>query len=109
MAEGLGYLHANHIIHGNLKGVNFFESICVSSITLGQSNILVDHGGHARLANFELASVVRGTNSVAQTTEYSAAWAAPEIIEAVDTVTREADVFAFGMVVTEVCPRAYPT
>ena len=47
-------------------------------------------------------------NSAAQATEYSAAWAAPEIVEGVDTVTREADVFAFGMVVIEVCPRALP-
>ena len=47
-------------------------------------------------------------NSAAQATEYSAAWATPEIIEGADTVTREADVFAFGMVVIEVCPRALP-
>ena len=43
-----------------------------------------------------------------QTDEYTAAWAAPEILEGADTITREADVFAFGMVVVEVCPRALP-
>ena len=47
-------------------------------------------------------------NSAAQATEYSAAWAAPEIVEGADTVTREADVFDFGMVIIEVCPRALP-
>ena len=60
------------------------------------------------MTNFEFASIVRGTSSIAQTTEYTAAWAAPEIIEGVDKVTREADVFAFGMVVIEVCPRTLP-
>ena len=36
---------------------------------------------------------------------YTAAWAAPEILEGINTMTREADVFAFGMVVIEVSPR----
>jgi len=45
-------------------------------------------------------------NSVTQANEYTTAWAAPEILKGADTITREADVFAFGMVVMEVCPRA---
>jgi len=60
------------------------------------------------LANFEFASIVRGMNFAEQATEYTATWAAPEIVEGVDIVTREADVFAFGMVVIEVCHRALP-
>ena len=36
------------------------------------------------------------------------AWTAPEILEGTNVVTREADVFAFGMVVIEVCPHALP-
>ena len=43
-------------------------------------------------------------NSVAQ----GGGWAAPEIMWEVGTVTREADVFAFGMVAIEVCPCALP-
>ena len=39
---------------------------------------------------------------------YAAAWVAPEILEGTNTISREADVFAFGMVVIEVCPRALP-
>ena len=60
------------------------------------------------MADFGFASIVRGMNSAAQATEYTAAWAAPEIVEGADTVTREADVFAFGMVVIEVCLRTFP-
>lgn len=47
-------------------------------------------------------------NSVTQENRYPASWAAPEILEGADEITREADVFAFGMVVTEVCPRTSP-
>ena len=40
--------------------------------------------------------------------EYAVAWAAPEILEGADAITREVDVFAFSMVVMEVCLRALP-
>ena len=36
------------------------------------------------------------------------AWAAPEVLEGSGTITREADVFAFGMVVIEVGLDALP-
>ena len=39
--------------------------------------------------------------------EYITAWAAPEILEGGGTITREADVFAFGMIVIEVGLMAY--
>ena len=45
---------------------------------------------------------------VTQAKGYTAAWAAPEILEGADKITREGDIFAFGMVVIEVCPRASP-
>ncbi|KAF9648576.1 kinase-like protein [Thelephora ganbajun] len=94
VAEGLGYLHANYTVHGDLKG----------------PNILVDHNGHARLTDFGLASVVRGLNSilVTQVQGYSVRWAAPEVLEKGDKNTREADIFAFGMVVIEAFTGKYP-
>ena len=36
---------------------------------------------------------------------YTVRWAAPEILKRVEKTTREADIFAFGMVVIEVCLR----
>ena len=45
-------------------------------------------------------------NSITQGNEYTVRWAAPEILEGVDAITLEADVFAFGMVMIEVCPHA---
>ena len=58
------------------------------------------------MTDFELASIVRGTNFVTQENGYAVAWTAPEILEGADTITREADVFAFAMVVIEVGPHA---
>ena len=47
-------------------------------------------------------------NSATQVNEFTTAWAAPGIVEGADTNTWEADVFAFGMVVIEVCPSHSP-
>ena len=75
-------------------------------MTYGQPNVLIDDSGHARLTDFGFASVVRGMNSVLVTEVlgYSSRWAAPEVLKRGDKNTCEADVFAFGMVVIEVCP-----
>ena len=61
------------------------------------------------MTNFEFASIVRGMNSATQANEYTVACAAPEILKGVGIITREADVFAFGMVMMEVCPHALPS
>jgi len=109
VAEGLNYLHANYTIHGDLKGVgNFSVSFRAALTTFDQPNILVDHNGNARLTDFGLTSIVRGLNSVLATPVkgYTEAWAAPEVLEKGDKATSEADIFAFGMVVIEVGPRA---
>ena len=58
------------------------------------------------MTDFEFPAVARGTNLVAQETGYTTALAAPEILEGADVITREADVFSFGMVVVEVRLRA---
>jgi len=62
------------------------------------------------LTDFGLATFVRGINSVltTQTKGYTAAWAAPEILQGGDEITREGDIFALGMVVIEVGPRVFP-
>ena len=72
--------------------------------TFSQLNILIDHLGRARLADFGFASVARGLNSVLVTKVqgYTPRWAAPEVIEKGDRSTQEADVYAFSMVVIEV-------
>ena len=43
---------------------------------------------------------------VTQVKGYTEAWAAPEVLETGEKATPEADLFAFGMIVIEVGPRA---
>ncbi|KAF9779779.1 kinase-like domain-containing protein [Thelephora terrestris] len=85
VAEGLNYLHASYTIHGDLKG----------------PNILIKANGHACLADFGLASIVHGNDSMnaSKIQGYSERWTAPEILSGAEKITREADVFSFGMVV----------
>ena len=76
-------------------------------MTLGQLNILVDREGHARLTNFKFTPIVPGMSSARQGTGRTAALAAPEILQGTDMITREVDVFAFGMVLIEVGARSW--
>lgn len=71
-----------------------------------KANILVGEDGRARLTDFGLASVARRDSSVVSLQDpdrgIGATWAAPEVLKG-ETVTREGDIFAFAMVVIEVC------
>ena len=73
-----------------------------------KANILIDKKGRARLTDFGLASITGGDFSVITPqdpdTANTTTWAAPEILKG-GPVTKEGDVFTFGMVAVEVCPR----
>jgi serine/threonine protein kinase len=88
VAEGVAFLHALHTTHGDIKG----------------DNVLIDHSGHACLADLGFTSVVRRATSVLVTTVkgHSPRWAALEVLRTGDRYTREADMFSFGMIVIEV-------
>ena len=106
IAEGLTFLHVNYTTHGDLKGVGaFYLWFWTKLMTFGQPNILINHDGHACLTDFGFSSVVRGMDSVSVTEVqgYTPRWAAPEVLGGGDKNTWEADVFAFGMVMVEVC------
>ena len=47
-------------------------------------------------------------DSTGQRNGYITAWAVPEILRRSGIITREADVFAFGMIVIEVGPYGLP-
>ena len=108
MVEGLNHLHAAHVVHGNLSGVDIsFASFWLLLKIFGSwASILVDSEGHARLADFEFPAVVRGTKFVIQETGHTTALAAPEVLEGAGVITREADILSFAMVVMEVRPRS---
>jgi serine/threonine protein kinase len=68
-----------------------------------QSNILVDRGCYAKLADFGLSLIVAGTSITATTGNGSHRWSAPELIQNSDGYrTRETDVYAFGCAALEV-------
>jgi len=73
-----------------------------------KSNILIDKDGHARLADFGLASIIRGEYSnfspQVSSTENTTTWAAPEILGG-SSASKEGDVFTFAMVAIEVRTR----
>ncbi|KAF9645010.1 kinase-like protein [Thelephora ganbajun] len=94
VAEGLNYLHTSYTIHGDLKG----------------PNIIVNHDGHACLTDFGLASISHGINSIRVTHAHghTPRWTAPEILKGAEEITREADIFSFGMVVIEVFTGRHP-
>ena len=71
-----------------------------------KANVLIDINGHARLADFGLASIVLGNQSIASLPDanltIATTWAAPEISMG-GSLTKAGDVFAFAMVAAEVC------
>ena len=110
VAEGLSHLHQCNVIHGGLKGVSDHVSRWFTVLTSGQSNILVDAAGHARVTDFGLATVTQDLDSIRKGLGehgHSARWIAPEILSDRGAHSKEADVFSFAMVTIEVsCGRA---
>ena len=93
------------MIHGDLKGVcDRSNSRFTVVFTPGQSNILMDDTGNARLADFGLATVTQNLDSVRSATcqrGFTPRWAAPEVLDE-GMYSKEADVFSFAMVMVEV-------
>ncbi|KAJ7247562.1 kinase-like domain-containing protein, partial [Mycena rebaudengoi] len=93
ISEGLAFLHAQNIVHGDLRG----------------SNILVDDTGHACLTDFGLA-VLSDTTPAAQTSDRGGCvrWMAPELLEPRTcgleryARTTASDIYAFGCACLEV-------
>ena len=70
-----------------------------------QANIVVDHAGRARITDFALARFSHSqgsTSRVMETPDYNVRWTAPEVLEETGQLTKEADVFSFGMTMVEV-------
>ena len=62
-----------------------------------QTSILVDRENDARLADFEFPVVICGI--VMEETGHTTTLAAPEVLEGVDVIARDADVFSFAILV----------
>ncbi|KZT35160.1 kinase-like protein, partial [Sistotremastrum suecicum HHB10207 ss-3] len=96
IADGIAYLHAKGIVHGDLKGSNVF-------ITNGRRAVLADFG----MSRLEEIDAVFTSSSIHSSTSYNlrgtVRYMAPELL--VDETTRHtqaADMWAFGCVVLEI-------
>ncbi|KAG8894274.1 hypothetical protein FRB99_001368 [Tulasnella sp. 403] len=85
IASALDYLHAQCIIHGDLKGVN----------------ILVSDNGHALLCDFGLSRMDHVVTSTTMKGVGSVRWQAPEIWNGAPK-SFKTDVYAFGMTAVEI-------
>jgi len=93
VAEALHYLHSRHVAHGDLIG----------------PSILVDDAGRACLTDFGLATITPDLEPAVSIHEcYSIRWAAPEILRGEIGVSKETDIYSFGMVVIEVTSGSAP-
>ncbi|KAF8602010.1 kinase-like protein [Ceratobasidium sp. AG-I] len=87
VSEGLAYLHAQHIVHGDLKGLN----------------VLISEDGTSMLTDFGNAVLQNSTLPVTATTAkttLSPRWAAPELLKG-SMYSYSADVYALGMTILE--------
>ncbi|KDR84190.1 hypothetical protein GALMADRAFT_133541 [Galerina marginata CBS 339.88] len=100
VAEGLAYLHAKSIIHGDLT----------------TANILIENG-KALLTDFGLSNVVaefRTTSFISSTVAGAPRWAAPELFPFGDDagkipeVTKRCDIYSFGSVTLQVISGRIP-
>jgi serine/threonine protein kinase len=102
---GLRYLHSCYVIHGSLKGVRGRSYFTFTAILMpGQSSILVDAAGHARITDFGFVTVAQNPDSARCTQPqrgHTVRWAAPEILNE-GPHSKEADIFSFAMVMIEV-------
>ncbi|KAG8739607.1 hypothetical protein FRC12_016264 [Ceratobasidium sp. 428] len=87
ISEGLSYLHASGVVHGDLKG----------------ANVLISQGGVGQLADFGNAKLEEYTLKFTKTSTkeaMSSRWAAPELFEG-NSCTYATDVYALGMTILE--------
>lgn len=66
---------------------------------------MIDEAGNARITDFGLAKVIRGSNSIPSTSEgqgQTLRWSAPEIFESEKAASERSDVYSFAMVTIEV-------
>ncbi|KAG1728738.1 kinase-like domain-containing protein [Suillus paluster] len=97
VAAGLQYLHSNEVAHADLTG----------------SNVLIDSGGRARLADYGLLTTCSDLNGTSYIRS-NVRWAAPELFEVPDTEDvpgppkLDSDIYSFGCIAYQVLSGQQP-
>ncbi|KAJ7905245.1 ras guanine nucleotide exchange factor domain-containing protein [Mycena olivaceomarginata] len=86
IAAGLEYLHAENIIHGDLRGANVF----------------IDVNGSPVLSGFGIASFAEDySNEMTSSDTVNPRWSAPELLRSGGSMSTQSDVWSFGMTALE--------
>ncbi len=93
MACGLAFLHAENILHRDLKSLN----------------VLLDEHYHAKLTDFGLSKVKTETRTTTKNQSVgSEGWIAPELTDPDGVYTQKSDVFSMGITMWEMATRRIP-
>ncbi|KIM73779.1 hypothetical protein PILCRDRAFT_828831 [Piloderma croceum F 1598] len=100
VASGLSYLHLCSVVHGDLSG----------------SNVLIDDGGRARVADFgmsKIAAEFQGTSYFTSSIGGAIRWAAPELYciyedHTSPVATAASDVYSYGSLTLQVLTGQVP-
>jgi serine/threonine protein kinase len=93
MACGLAYLHAENILHRDIKS----------------QNMLLDDQYHVKLADFGLAKIKTETKTIStKPTVGTLAWMAPELFGRKPVFTKKSDIYSLGMTLWEIASRKIP-
>jgi predicted Ser/Thr protein kinase len=93
IACGISFLHAETILHRDLKSLN----------------VLLDEHYHAKLTDFGLAKIKNESSSTATSHSVGTlAWMAPELFQRHAKYSQQSDIYSFGMVLWELVSREVP-
>ena len=115
VADGLAYLHAElppkpAMVHGNVRGVHITRSHISVAETRSQENVLIAHDGRAVLSDFGITCYAQTSfdELIVRTASRLMFWA-PELLRMKGAMepTSQSDVYAFGMLIYQVCPPHY--
>ncbi|KAG8995836.1 hypothetical protein FRB90_000080 [Tulasnella sp. 427] len=90
-ADAICYLHANGVVHGDIKG----------------SNILISDTNHVLLCDFGLTKVAPSQTSTSLKGAGTTRWQSPELLNGAPK-TFKSDVYAFGMTIAEILKGTVP-
>ncbi|KIJ27057.1 hypothetical protein M422DRAFT_191487, partial [Sphaerobolus stellatus SS14] len=104
IAKGISYLHENNIIQGNIRGIyHKCRTFANTLLKIIKINILVSKDGTPCITDFGLSRILKETISGLKTSNFTGCtrWMVPELFHEYK-ITKESDVWAFGMTILEV-------